>query len=515
MGPLQVGDRFEKFQILGLLGRGGHAFVYHGYQEFLDRHVAIKVLPSRPDPSQDFQRRARLEAAMLAKLRHPNVVHVFDADCSEASGLVYIVMEKLEGVTLRSVLAAPRRLTVPEALSLGAQIADGVAAAHRSGAIHRDLKPENVFVERGNHVKVLDFGVAKFIGQGFVTTPQRTFRGTPLYMSPEQWRGGEITAQSDVYALGLVLYEALAGAHPYQQSSQARSMDEMAAFQLAYVPPALAALDLRVPDYVSRAIARAMDHWPSARFASMEAFGDALRRAERRYNHECQEAGVLPVLRDLVALSEPTADALSATSLASADTLRAALTPAPGERGPSNAAEAGSGPGGTLRLAPPDSPRPRPAASPAPGTESTWVSEQRRAERAPPVVNGDQTPAAFHMPPAGGQLAARPPDDETHGRSHLSRRTSLGLLIIALVGSVVLGTCLVQELGPASAARSRLRTGPVAAGRSLVVASLPSLRRASERNSIEVRKHTVSVEPSRAPAAPQRVPASHGSGSAP
>ena len=128
-GPLDPGQRFENFEIVGLLGSGGTAFVYEGYQEFLDRRVAIKVIPGKAEKAAEFRRRARAEAIVLSRIRHPNVVQVFDAGVTSDGALIYIIMERLIGRPLRGVLIALRALSVPEALVVGAQVCDAVEAA--------------------------------------------------------------------------------------------------------------------------------------------------------------------------------------------------------------------------------------------------------------------------------------------------------------------------------------------------------------------------------------------------
>jgi serine/threonine protein kinase len=297
--PLALGGTFERYEIVRLIGRGGTAWVYEGYQSFMDRRVAIKVIPCDAGQAQEYKRRAKAEAIVLSRLRHPNVVAVLDAGVTEDGGLIYIVMELLEGRTMREVLNALHVLSVPEALILGAQICDAVEAAHRHGAIHRDLKPDNIFIEHGNHARVLDFGVAKFLGAGFVTAKFR-WHGTPLYMSPEHLQGKGVTERSDVYALGTLLYEALAGTNPCLNGIDTPSFQEIGWIQITHVPPALTEVVPAIPDYVARAIQRAIAKAPEHRYGSMHEFGIALRDAERRFTLECRQRRLAPTLRDLV-----------------------------------------------------------------------------------------------------------------------------------------------------------------------------------------------------------------------
>jgi eukaryotic-like serine/threonine-protein kinase len=295
-GPLKPGDHFLKFEVKGLLGKGGHAWVYHGYDAFLDRHVAIKVIPKPAEPGRDLARRAQLEARVLCRLQHPNVVHVIDAGAT-IEGAVYIIMEVLHGRTLRDVIHALCPLGVREVLWLGAEIADGVQAAHEQHAIHRDLKPENVFILQDNAVKVLDFGIAKFLGYGAAVTQKDLLHGTILYMSPEHLQGFGVTARSDIYALGTILYEAFVGVPPCMIGSPDPTVHAIAWSQLNRMPPPLDELTGTVPGFVARAIQRMVAKEPADRFASMAEVSAVLRAHARRYEQEF--SGALAAPREL------------------------------------------------------------------------------------------------------------------------------------------------------------------------------------------------------------------------
>jgi serine/threonine-protein kinase len=282
-GPFKAGDRLlGDHQVLGLLGRGGHAFVYECYDSLLGKNVAVKVIPSPPERGDKLIRRAREEAKVLRQLAHPNVVSVRSAG-DLADGMVYIVMEKLDGLPLRHVLDRLGRLSVAEALHVCSQIAEGVAAAHSLNVIHRDLKPENVFVQGDNHIKVLDFGVAKFLGHGVETTDQHVFHGTLLYMSPEHLQGFGVTFRSDVYALGTMLYEMIAGQHPCLIGVETPTAEKLAWIQVSRVPPALDKLVRGVPDEVVRLVKRATAKQSAQRYPSMREFADAIATALERF----------------------------------------------------------------------------------------------------------------------------------------------------------------------------------------------------------------------------------------
>ncbi|HYQ04115.1 MAG TPA: protein kinase [Polyangiaceae bacterium] len=292
-GPLDIGEHFLKFEIRGLLGHGGHGWVYHGYDPFLDRHVAIKVIPSPADRGRDLGRRAQLEARVLCKLQHHNVVHVIDAGAT-AGGAVYLVMELLHGRTLRDAIREYRQLNVVEALSLGAQIADGVQAAHEQNTIHRDLKPENVFIGEGNALKVLDFGIAKFLGSGAATTQRDLLHGTILYMSPEHMQGLRVTVRSDIYALGTTLYEALAGCPPCLVGMEEPTLESVTFAQINRMPLTLDVLTGTVPRFIARTIQRMIAKAPADRFATMAEVSQVLRANLERYAKEVPIASATP-----------------------------------------------------------------------------------------------------------------------------------------------------------------------------------------------------------------------------
>ncbi|MBD0372303.1 MAG: protein kinase [Pyrinomonadaceae bacterium] len=219
-----VGRTFdEKYRLDARLGEGGMGTVYRATHLLIDRPVAIKVLNERFVTDEAAQERFRREARAAGRLQHSNAVSVTDFGRT-SDGLVYIVMELLEGKSLREVLAREAPLDTARAVSLMLQISAAVAAAHESGIIHRDLKPGNIFVVQRKHappiVKVLDFGIAKLAtdaeGREVKNITQTgVMIGTPRYMSPEQCDGAELTPSSDVYSLGVILYEMLTGTTPF------------------------------------------------------------------------------------------------------------------------------------------------------------------------------------------------------------------------------------------------------------------------------------------------------------
>ncbi|HEX6766352.1 MAG TPA: serine/threonine-protein kinase [Polyangiaceae bacterium] len=281
--PFKIGDSIaEKYEVKSLLGRGGHAFVFECHDRFLDEIAAIKVIPDPPQRGEDLRRRAREEARLLYRLRHPNVVAVRDA--GETAGMVYIVMEKLEGITLRTMLRKLERLSILEALVIARQIADGVSVAHAQNVVHRDLKPENVFIlAPNNHVKVLDFGIAKFMGHGLETTEHDVLHGTVAYMSPEHLQGRGVTARSDVYQLGTILFEMLAGVNPCLHEVEDPTFEQLAWIQISRPTPELAKLAPGVPPSIEWLVRHATAKNPEQRFASMQAMRTAIEAVTREY----------------------------------------------------------------------------------------------------------------------------------------------------------------------------------------------------------------------------------------
>jgi serine/threonine-protein kinase len=327
-GPLALGELFlGKYEIVALIGRGGHACVYHAVNSFMGRHVAIKVLHRPGGIDREALRRGQAEAQILSRLRHPNIVEVSDAGMTE-QGLLYIVMELLSGHSLREVLNQHGALAVDEVLELAAELADGLHAAHSTGAIHRDLKPENLFVTTGEGVKILDFGIAKVADAAAWTTDRDLAHGTPLYMSPEQLQLAKLTPRSDIYALGVVMYEALAGQHPVPMliDSPRPSVWEISRAVLAREPPMLDELDARIPRSVATLVNRAMAKQPEQRFESMAELATALRECRETWLAYARVHGLPLTTRHLTGNVTAAAPARSSVPVPAASAQKLATT---------------------------------------------------------------------------------------------------------------------------------------------------------------------------------------------
>lgn len=283
-GPFSIGDRLlEQYVVTRMLGAGGHAYVYECRDQFLDELLAVKVIPNPPNRGRDLLNRARAEAQILRRLSHPNVVRMHTA-AAIGEDMVCLVMEKLDGVTLRHLLALLGRLSLVEAATIVRQIAIGVAAAHELNVVHRDIKPDNVILlPPNNHVKVLDFGIAKFLGHGLQTSNKYRFQGTPLYMSPEHLKGSGVTPRSDVYQLGTVLFELIAGTNPNLIDLANPGFEQVAFVQITRPAPSLLALVPNLPLELDDLVQRATAKIPEERFASMLEFVEHLDRLMQRY----------------------------------------------------------------------------------------------------------------------------------------------------------------------------------------------------------------------------------------
>ncbi len=254
------------------IGEGGCGQVYRGVDLMLDRPVAIKVLHAALAERSDVTRRFRSEAHTLARLSHPNVATLY---AFHREGDAYLmVMEYVEGETLEARLQRGGPMSVGSAIPLLLQAFDGIHHAHQHGVVHRDLKSSNLMVNAAGGVKVMDFGVARAAGFDGQTQADQPI-GTPEYMSPEQVRGEEIDARSDVYSLGVLIFKLLSGALPITGPSPFEVMRA----QVERAPRSLREVVPDVPESIERAVARALRKDPAERFESVEALGAELERS--------------------------------------------------------------------------------------------------------------------------------------------------------------------------------------------------------------------------------------------
>ncbi|MFO0578453.1 MAG: serine/threonine-protein kinase [Polyangia bacterium] len=273
------GHRLGAYRIVRMIGEGGMGAVYEARHETLERRVALKTL--RPDYARNHEAVARFfnEAKVLSRLEHPCIVQVSDFGQTE-DDVLYLVMEFLRGEPLsrrlRKLAEQNQRLPVPVALQMAWQIADVLSVAHSQGIVHRDLKPDNLMLVAdpiapgGERVKLLDFGIAKLTSdeRGAVKTDTHSVMGTPMYMSPEQCAGaGGVDAKTDVYSLGCVLYETLAGRPPFIGVGSG----ELIGQHLFQVPPSLASLVPKLPSPVSSLVHRMLEKDKTKRLRMSDA----------------------------------------------------------------------------------------------------------------------------------------------------------------------------------------------------------------------------------------------------
>lgn len=251
-----IGDRYE---ILEKVGSGGMADVFRAKCHRLNRFVAIKILKQEYSEDTKFVTKFRGEAQAVASMSHPNIVSIYDV--GEEGGMYYIVMELIDGITLKKYIEEKGKLTVKEAVGISLQIANGLDAAHRNNIIHRDVKPQNILIARDGTAKVTDFGIAKAASSNTITA---NAMGSVHYISPEQARGGYSDEKSDVYSLGVTMYEMLCGSLPFNgESAVAIALSHI---QEDAVP--LAAMDGTIPKGLSNIVNKCMQKKTELRYAS-------------------------------------------------------------------------------------------------------------------------------------------------------------------------------------------------------------------------------------------------------
>jgi serine/threonine-protein kinase len=260
-----------RYRILGELGRGAMGVVYRAEDPMLNRTVAIKTINMVADAEEraEYEKRFYQEAKAAGGLSHPNVVTIYDI--GHAGDVVYMAMEYIEGTELRDLLLRGR-LDAVTAVDLAAQVAEGLAYAHARGVVHRDVKPANIMVPRDGPAKIMDFGIARMRASE-VKTQTGMLLGSPKYMSPEQLLGGAVDQRSDIFALGVVLYEALTGAPPFSGSDITQIM-----YQIVHaVPPPPSAVNSRVSPMLDLIVAKALAKDPAARYPDARELAADLR----------------------------------------------------------------------------------------------------------------------------------------------------------------------------------------------------------------------------------------------
>src|SRR4051794_6182514 len=273
-----------RYMVRRKLGSGGMADVYLAEDQELGRRVALKLLNDRHAADDQFVERFRREAQSAAGLNHPNIVSIFDR--GQAEGTYYIAMEYLEGRTLKELLVRNGPTPIPIAIDYARQILGALSFAHRNGIIHRDIKPHNIVVGSDGRLKVTDFGIAR--SGASQMTEAGSIVGTAQYLSPEQARGAPVDPRSDIYSLGIVLYEMLTGHVPFTGDTAV----EIAMKPLSEVPDPPSKLRSDVPHDLDAVVMRALAKDPEQRYGSAEEMDADLARVARgvAVSRETEEA---------------------------------------------------------------------------------------------------------------------------------------------------------------------------------------------------------------------------------
>lgn len=261
-----------RYEILEEVGKGGMAYVYKARCHFLNRLVAIKVLKEELSDDKEFVHRFNTEAQAAARISNPHVVSIYDVGFE--NGLYYIVMEYVDGITLKEYIAEKGVLPWKKAAEFAAQICEGLSAAHKKSVIHRDIKPQNIIMTQGEVLKVTDFGIARATSQATTTTSNSTI-GTVHYLSPEQARGGYTNERTDIYSLGVVLYEMLTGRLPFDDNTAIA----IAIKHIQEKPVLPRILNSDIPESMQYIVMKALNKEQNLRYATADEFLADLKKA--------------------------------------------------------------------------------------------------------------------------------------------------------------------------------------------------------------------------------------------
>ena len=291
MDNIQPGQMLGPYRIINQVGRGGMANVYKAYQASMDRYVAIKVLPSQLAESAEFVQRFKQEARTIANLEHPHILPVFDY--GESDGVAYFVMRYLDAGTLRDRMEAGRPLPLNEIDRIFTQLTDALGYAHGRGVVHRDLKPANALIDAQGNLFLTDFGIAKILesaSPGLTRTD--AIMGTPAYISPEQAQSRPVDQRSDIYSLGIILYEMVTGSVPF-------TADTPLAVVLKHISDPLPLPSVIKPDLpqpIEQIILKALAKNPNDRFATTSEFVAAWRKALGEVESQIKQRETVPPL---------------------------------------------------------------------------------------------------------------------------------------------------------------------------------------------------------------------------
>src|SRR5918992_2272632 len=270
-------SKLGRYAIQSELGRGAMGVVYKATDTALERTVAVKTvnMALERDGAEKYEARFYQEARAAGSLNHPNIVTVYDV--GKEGNVAYMAMEFIEGVELRSLLAEGRALPVSQAVSITAQVAEGLAYAHEHGVVHRDIKPATIMVLTDGPVKITDFGIARMRANTDELTQSGMMLGSPKYMSPEQVIGKRADHRSDIFSLGVILYEMLTGAAPFIGENVTALMYQIVNF----APPAPSSVNAQVPEMLDFIVAKMLAKPLEERYQDARELARDLRECER------------------------------------------------------------------------------------------------------------------------------------------------------------------------------------------------------------------------------------------
>ena len=273
-----IGSLVENYKIVSILGEGGMGIVYKAFDIKLERFVALKVLNQTGSLNTNFVERFKREAKNQAKLNHPNIVSVYGF--TEQNGILGIVMEYVEGETLEKLITRKDKLEIREALQIVQQMLEGVGHAHSKNFIHRDIKPSNIILNKEGVVKIMDFGISKALfDKGITKTGTKI--GTLLYMSPEQIRAEDPTKQSDIYSIGITLYEMLSGKTPFDKGTEYEIMEA----HLKKTPPRVSVNSSTIPPELDKIVLKALDKTIYKRYKDCQEFLDDVNQVLQKVDN--------------------------------------------------------------------------------------------------------------------------------------------------------------------------------------------------------------------------------------
>jgi len=301
-------DRVGRYQLIEKLGEGGMGVVYKAFDPLIERTVAVKLISGAVDDAAETRERFFAEARAAGRLSHRNIVTIYDL--GEEAGHPFFAMEFLEGRDLSARIRSPEVMTLDRKLDIVAQVAEGLSFAHARGITHRDIKPANIFITKTGQVKILDFGLARLPGSQ--VTRSRSLLGTINYLAPEQVRGEPADQRTDIFALGVVLYEMLAGRTPFESGSFATTLHRI----LTEVPAPIAALDPCVRPEVSAIVDRALAKAPEERYLDASALLADLAECRRALrSSDCAPHAPVDAAADVVPAPRPPAPGSSSSRL--------------------------------------------------------------------------------------------------------------------------------------------------------------------------------------------------------